>query len=197
MGNYHARDMAVLRAKIAGFPIVLASATPSAETLQNVADGKYRRLCLTSRFGGATLPTIETIDMRQNRPEPYTITGYTDDTPPRPGYISPLLCDAIAQTLAASHQVMLFINRRGFAPIVQCKKCGWVARCPDCSVGMTYHKNIGKLMCHMCGRMTPMPQQCPECGDVVSCRGAGLEKFKKKFTHDSQRRALRWCPVIQ
>lgn len=180
MGNYHARDMAVLRAKIAGFPIVLASATPSAETLQNVADGKYRRLCLTSRFGGATLPTIETIDMRQNRPEPYTITGYTDDTPPRPGYISPLLCDAIAQTLAASHQVMLFINRRGFAPIVQCKKCGWVARCPDCSVGMTYHKNIGKLMCHMCGRMTPMPQQCPECGDVVSCRGAGLEKIQEE-----------------
>ena len=180
MGNYHARDMAVLRAKISGFPIVLASATPSAETLQNVADGKYRCLKLTSRFGGASLPTIETIDLREHRPMPYTMMGDDDSDAPRTGYLSPVLCDAITQTLGAGHQVMLFINRRGFAPIVQCKKCGWVAQCPDCSIGMTYHKRTDKLMCHMCGRMMPMPSRCPCCGDTVSLRGAGLEKIQEE-----------------
>ena len=182
MGNYHARDMAVLRAKIAGFPIVLASATPSAETLQNVADGKYQLLKLTSRFGGASMPTIATIDMRAGRPEPYSLPSDDKDAPPRVGYLSPALCDEIHQTLTAGRQVMLFINRRGFAPIVQCKKCGWVAQCPDCSVGMTYHKHMGKLLCHMCGRVAPMPDKCPECGDTVSCRGAGLEKIQEEVS---------------
>ena len=182
MGNYHARDMAVLRAKISGFPIVLTSATPSAETLQNVADGKYRCLKLTSRFGGATVPTIETIDMRANRPLPYNLPSDDDDAAPQNGYLSPNLCNAIQETLNAGRQTMLFINRRGFAPIVQCKKCGWVAQCPDCSVGMTYHKHMGKLLCHMCGRMAPMPTKCPNCGDNVSCRGAGLEKIQEEVS---------------
>lgn len=180
MGNYHARDMAVLRAKISGFPIVLASATPSAETLQNVADGKYLRLRLTSRFGGASLPKIETIDMREHRPEQYVLATDNDDTPPHTGYLSPVLCDAVRETLGAGRQSMLFINRRGFAPIVQCKKCGWVAQCPDCSVGMTYHRHIGKLLCHMCGRTAPVPEHCPVCGDAVSYRGAGLEKIQEE-----------------
>lgn len=180
MGNYHARDMAVLRAKISGFPIVLASATPSAETLQNVADGKYLRLRLTSRFGGASLPKIETIDMREHRPEQYVLATDSDDTPPHTGYLSPVLCDAVRETLGAGRQSMLFINRRGFAPIVQCKKCGWVAQCPDCSVGMTYHRHIGKLLCHMCGRTAPVPERCPVCGDAVSYRGAGLEKIQEE-----------------
>ena len=182
MGNYHARDMAVLRAKISGFPIVLTSATPSAETLQNVADGKYRCLKLTSRFGGATVPTIETIDMRANRPLPYNLPSDDDAAAPQNGYLSPNLCNAIQETLNAGRQTMLFINRRGFAPIVQCKKCGWVAQCPDCSVGMTYHKHMGKLLCHMCGRMAPMPTKCPNCGDNVSCRGAGLEKIQEEVS---------------
>ncbi len=182
MGNYHARDMAVLRAKIAGFPIVLASATPSAETLQNVSDGKYKCLKLTSRFGGASLPKIETIDMRENRPVQYELSTDTDDTPPHTGFLSPVLCDAMRETLNAGHQIMLFINRRGFAPIVQCKKCGWVATCPDCSVGMTYHKHLEKLLCHMCGRTMPVPNKCPTCGDVISYRGAGLEKIQEEVT---------------
>ena len=182
MGNYHARDMAVLRAKISGFPIVLTSATPSAETLQNVADGKYRCLKLTARFGGATVPTIETIDMRANRPLPYNLPSDDDAAAPQNGYLSPNLCSAIQETLNAGRQTMLFINRRGFAPIVQCKKCGWVAQCPDCSVGMTYHKHMGKLLCHMCGRMAPMPTKCPNCGDNVSCRGAGLEKIQEEVS---------------
>lgn len=180
MGNYHARDMAVLRAKISGFPIVLASATPSAETLQNVADGKYKQLRLTSRFGGASLPKIETIDLREDKPEQYKISSGTEESAPQTGYLSQGLCETIRETLGAGHQVMLFINRRGFAPVVQCKKCGWVAQCPDCSVGMTYHKQLGKLLCHMCGRTTTLLEKCPVCGDAVSYRGAGLEKIQEE-----------------
>lgn len=177
MGNYHARDMAVLRGKIAGFPVVLASATPSAETLQNVASGKYQVLRLTSRVGGAQLPKIETIDLRENRPEPYQVSDVVNN-----GFLSVPLCNAISDTIAAHRQVMLFINRRGFAPIVQCKKCGWVAGCPDCSVGMTYHRAVGKLLCHMCGRTAPMPTKCPDCGGDVSMRGAGLEKIAEEVS---------------
>lgn len=180
MGNYHARDMAVLRAKIADFPVILASATPSAETLENVNAGKYTRLKLTSRFGGATLPVIETIDMRKNKPASYSLPDEEKDTLAHTGFLSPDLCTAIQNTLDAKQQVMLFINRRGFAPIVQCKKCGWVATCPDCSVGMTYHKNLKKLLCHMCGRTATLPEKCPNCNDDVSMRGAGLEKIQEE-----------------
>ncbi|MBE6461036.1 MAG: primosomal protein N' [Alphaproteobacteria bacterium] len=175
MGNYHARDMAILRAKIAGFPVVLASATPAAETIENVNVGKYSRLKLTSRFGGAQMPEITTIDLRENRPDSYTVND-TEQT----GFLSKPLCDAIAETIGAGHQVMLFINRRGFAPIVQCKKCGWTATCPDCSVGMTYHKRVGKLLCHMCGRTAPLNKACPDCGTDVSMRGVGLEKIQEE-----------------
>lgn len=175
MGNYHARDMAILRAKISGIPVVLASATPSAETLENVNLGKYQQLKLTSRFGGAQLPDISTIDLRENRPESYTV-----DETEQTGFLSQPLCDALAETLSAGHQAMLFINRRGFAPITQCKKCGWTSVCPECSVGMTYHKRIGKLLCHMCGRTMPMPKACPDCGGDVSMRGVGLEKIEQE-----------------
>ena len=175
MGNYHARDMAILRAKISGIPVVLASATPSAETLENVNLGKYQQLKLTSRFGGAQLPDISTIDLRENRPESYTV-----DETEQTGFLSQPLCDALAETLSAGHQAMLFINRRGFAPITQCKKCGWTSVCPECSVGMTYHKRIGKLLCHMCGRTMPMPKTCPDCGGDVSMRGVGLEKIEQE-----------------
>ena len=180
MGNYHARDMAILRAAIAGFPVVLASATPAAETLENVATGKYIGLKLTSRFGGATLPKIETIDLRENRPDAYK-TSTADDAPEIAGALSVPLCDAIRETLGNKQQVMLFINRRGFAPIVQCKKCGWTATCPDCSVGMTYHKRIGKLLCHMCGRTEPMPEKCLNCDGDVSTRGTGIEKIQEEI----------------
>ncbi len=175
MGNYHARDMAILRAKIAGIPVVLASATPSAETLENVNLGKYTQLKLTSRFGGAQLPEITTIDLREHRPDTYIIDGTE-----QPGFLSQPLCDAIAQTLSAGHQVMLFINRRGFAPITQCKKCGWTSVCPECSVGMTYHKRIGKMLCHICGRTGAMPKTCPDCGGDISMRGVGLEKIEQE-----------------
>ena len=175
MGNYHARDMAILRAKIAGFPVVLASATPAAETVENVNLGKYSCLRLTSRFGGAQLPEISTLDLRENRPE-----AYETDAGTQTGFLSGPMCDAIRDTLAAGHQVMLFINRRGFAPIVQCNKCGWVATCPDCSVGMTYHKRVGKLLCHMCGRTSPLNKTCPDCGASLTMRGVGLEKIQEE-----------------
>ena len=181
MGNYHARDMAILRAKITGFPVVLASATPSFETLYNVARGKYNRLRLMSRFGGATLPKIETIDMREQRPESYKTDKDSDKE--ISGNLSPKLCAEISETLNQHKQVMLFINRRGFAPIVQCKKCGWVAECPDCSIGLNYHKNLGKLVCHMCGKMHDLPSVCPQCKNEVSMRGAGLEKIEEEVLH--------------
>ena len=176
MGNYHARDMAILRAKISGFPVVLASATPSAETLENVNLAKYKHLKLTSRFGGAKLPEITTIDLRENRPMSYLVNDVEQT-----GFLSPQLCSAIEETLAAQHQVMLFINRRGFAPIVQCKKCGWIATCSECSVGMTYHKRVGKLLCHMCGRTATLMRVCPDCGADVTMRGVGLEKIQEEL----------------
>ena len=176
MGNYHARDMAILRANISGFPVILASATPSTETMHNVALGKYKRLRLTSRFGGAQMPTIETIDMRDNRPESYKF-GEDEFS----GNLSKKLCEEIALTLENKKQVMLFINRRGFAPIVQCKKCGWVAHCPDCSMSLNYHKHINKLVCHMCGHMENVPTICPQCKNNVSTRGAGLEKIEQEI----------------
>ena len=175
MGNYHARDMAILRAKISGVPVVLASATPSAETFENVNLGKYVHLRLMSRFGGASLPEIKTIDLREHRPTTYDFSGKTQS-----GFLSKPLCDAISETLSMGHQVMLFINRRGFAPITQCKKCGWTCACPECSVGMTYHQRIKKMLCHMCGRTTAVPQKCPDCGEDVSMRGAGLEKIEQE-----------------
>lgn len=176
MGNYHGRDMAILRAKLSGFPVVLASATPSEETMHNIERGRFGHLVLRSRYGGAELPKVETIDLREHRPDEY----HVDSDNVTPGALSPILCSEIADTIAAHHQVMLFINRRGFAPIVQCKKCGWVATCPDCSVGMTYHKRIGKLLCHMCGRTMTLPDACPDCGGDVSMRGAGLEKIEEE-----------------
>lgn len=175
MGNYHARDMAVLRASISGIPVVLASATPAAETLENVSLGRYKQLKLTSRFGGAQLPDISTIDLRENRPDVYLADG-AEQT----GFLSRPLCDAISDALAQHQQIMLFINRRGFAPITQCKKCGWTSVCPDCSVGMTYHKRIGKMLCHMCGRTQIVPKVCSDCGSDVSMRGIGLEKIEQE-----------------
>jgi primosomal protein N' (replication factor Y) len=141
---------------------------------------------MTSRFGGAQMPAIETIDMRKERPEKYAPN--TNET----GNLSPALCSKITETIGAGQQVMLFINRRGFSPIVHCKNCGWHAECPDCSVGMTYHKkcrvlsvecrvnqdNSSTLLCHICGKAMPMPSVCPECGGVLTHTGIGVEKIE-------------------
>ena len=118
-------------------------------------------------------------DLRENRPQSYSKPG--DETMDVVGALSMPMCDAINETLQNHQQVMLFINRRGFAPIVGCKKCGWTATCDDCSVGMTYHKRIGKLLCHMCGRTEAMPDKCPVCSGEVSTRGAGVEKIQEEI----------------
>jgi primosomal protein N' (replication factor Y) len=195
MGNYHARDMAILRGSISGFPIILASATPSAETVKKISDGAYKCSRLTARFGGAAIPSVELIDMRKkcgvwsvecgisdtvNKNNKDVAVG--DATTPHSTlhtpHLSPALCAAIDDTLAAGQQAMLFINRRGFAPIVQCKSCGWHADCRDCSIGMTYHKKVGKLLCHCCGKTMTMPTNCPDCNaTAVSTTGTGVEKI--------------------
>jgi primosomal protein N' (replication factor Y) len=178
MGNYHARDMAVLRAGMENFPIILASATPSAETINNVNLGKYQRLQLRSRFSGASLPTTKTIDLRTDKPESYEFNNATQR-----GNLSPSLCDELRATLDAGHQAMLFINRRGYAPIVGCKNCGWFADCPDCSVGMTHHRSNNSLLCHICGRHTPMPKKCPVCGNTdLNMSGIGIEKIAEEVS---------------
>ncbi len=177
MGNYNARDMAILRASISNFPIILASATPSFETIKNVFDGKYKQIKLHSRYAGASLPKIETVDLRIKENKLQTS---------EPGNISVPLQNAIQETLDSNQQVMLFINRRGFAPIVQCKSCGWVAQCPDCSAGMTLHKKTNRLLCHICGHFENVPNKCPKCGGTeITNRGSGIEKIaeevKQKF----------------
>jgi len=170
MGNYHARDMAILRGKTENFPVILASATPAMETLRNALDGKYIHLKLKSRFGGASMPIIETIDFRKNEEHSNS------------GFISTTLLNALEKTLADGQQAMLFINRRGYAPIVQCKQCGWHAACPDCSVGMTHHKKNNSLLCHVCGHTQPMQKKCPDCGnDDLTISGAGLEKIQEEI----------------
>ena len=179
MGNYHGRDMAILRAKLSNFPVVLASATPSEETMRNVELGRYGHLVLKSRYGGAELPKIETVDLRESKPVEYCANSESDKV--QSGCLSPILCTAISEVLNKHQQTMLFINRRGFAPVVQCKKCGWIATCPDCSIGMTYHKKLGKLLCHICGHTMALPSNCPDCGGDVSMRGAGLEKIEEEI----------------
>ncbi|MCL2369389.1 MAG: primosomal protein N' [Alphaproteobacteria bacterium] len=170
MGNYHARDMAILRASISDFPIILASATPSAETIKNISDGKYKHHILTSRFGGASLPSIELVDLRKN------------EINNQQSAISNTLSNAITETLANKQQVMLFINRRGFAHIIQCKNCGWCATCTECSCGMTHHKKTNNLICHVCGRRASMPAKCTDCTGEVSMRGIGVEKIYEEAT---------------
>lgn len=171
MGSYHARDMAILRAHINSFPVVLASATPSAETIHKVQIGAYSVSHLHSRFGGATMPKIELIDLRQNSPAPINNQ--------RTWLTEPLVL-AMEQTLAKRQQSMLFINRRGYAPITVCQKCGHNINCPDCSIGMVYHQKTGKLQCHYCGNSAPVPTKCPNCGteNLMTHTGVGIERIR-------------------
>ncbi|MDR0319119.1 MAG: primosomal protein N' [Rickettsiales bacterium] len=179
-GSYHARDMAVLRAKMLDIPIVLASATPSVETLRNVADGKYSASVLPSRFGGASLPSVEIVDLRKLPP-----CGGVGDSVAGGGskkYLSKPLLSEISETLKAGQQIMLFLNRRGFSPNVFCESCGAAVECPDCSVGMTYHQRFRKMLCHYCGRRMPVPAVCPKCGKAeMQMEGAGVEKIEKEL----------------
>ncbi|MEY4269899.1 MAG: hypothetical protein RLZZ58_1115 [Pseudomonadota bacterium] len=163
---YHARDVAVMRGKIEGFPVILASATPALESLAQVDSGRYRRIALPDRFGGASLPTIRAIDM-------------TQDPPDRGSWIAPSLVAALADRLAKGEQSLLFLNRRGFAPLTLCRTCGHRMQCPHCTAWMVEHRLVQRLACHHCGHVMPPPRACPECKEedsLVAC-GPGVERI--------------------
>jgi primosomal protein N' (replication factor Y) len=163
---YHARDMAVARAHQGGFPVVLVSATPSLESVVNSEVGRYERLFLPARHGGATLPEIGLIDMRRDRP------------PPRK-FLSPVLVQAVNDTLAAGEQSLLFLNRRGYAPLTLCRACGHRMQCPNCTAWLVEHRYQGLLRCHHCDHAEPIPANCPGCdnaGSFVPC-GPGVERI--------------------
>jgi primosomal protein N' (replication factor Y) len=166
---YHARDLAVARAKFAGAPIVLASATPSLETLQNARTGRYAHVRLPSRPGSAVLPEIELVDMRAHPPEPGR-------------WLSPKLVTAMQETLARGEQVLLFLNRRGYAPLVLCGACGHRLTSPGTDSCLSEHRYSGRLVCHLTGFSMPKPEACPQCGAKGSLKpvGPGVERIEEE-----------------
>jgi primosomal protein N' (replication factor Y) len=167
---YHARDLAVKRAQLEGAVVILGSATPSLETLENARRGRYRRLELPARIDDRPLPTVELVDLRKLRRPGQDLA---------PGLLSPRLVDALAETVAAGQQAILFLNRRGFETLVVCEGCGEEARCPDCSLALTHHARRGLLLCHACGRSERMDSKCPSCGGVRFGVGVGTEQVEE------------------
>jgi primosomal protein N' (replication factor Y) len=166
---YQARDMAVVRARLTGIPIVLVSATPSLETVQNIAAGRYGSLHLPDRHGGALLPAIAAIDMRI-------------DKPPRQSWLSPTLRAALTEVLGGGEQAMLFLNRRGYAPLTLCRACGHRLQCPRCTTWLVEHRLAGRLQCHHCGFLTPLPNACPHCRAeaMMAACGPGVERLAEE-----------------
>ncbi|TIN42611.1 MAG: primosomal protein N' [Mesorhizobium sp.] len=166
---YNARDMAVVRGHIGGFPVVLASATPSVESRVNASQGRYSRAVLSARFAEAALPDLKTIDMRRAPPA-------------RGGFLSPVLLGHMRQTLERKEQSLLFLNRRGYAPLTLCRVCGHRFGCPVCSAWLVEHRFRGQLVCHHCGHNERRPEACPECGTLdhlVAC-GPGVERIAEE-----------------
>ncbi|MFP7674238.1 primosomal protein N' [Marivita sp. S0852] len=166
---YNARDMAVLRASICQAQVILASATPSLESWANADAGKYAKLELTSRFGAAILPEMRAIDMR------------TEDLPGS-RWISPTLQRAVQQRLNQNEQALLFINRRGYAPVTICRACGHQIGCDHCDARMVEHRFLKRLVCHQCGETKPMPAACPSCEaeDRLAAVGPGVERLAEE-----------------
>jgi primosomal protein N' (replication factor Y) len=167
--HYHARDMAVVRGSIAKIPVVLASATPSVESEVNARRGRYRRIHLPERFGGAHLPSIEAIDMRR-------------EGPPRGRFISPRLAEAVQTSLERKQQALLFLNRRGYAPLTLCRACGFRLQCPNCDAWLVDHRFKRRLVCHHCGFSMPPPAECPNCHATESFAavGPGVERLEQE-----------------
>lgn len=166
---YNARDMAVARGYIGSFPVVLSSATPSIESRVNAESGRYRRIVLPARYKEAALPHLQAVDMRK--------------TPPKSGrFISPPLESALAKTLAKGQQSLLFLNRRGYAPLTLCRVCGHRFQCPNCSSWLVEHRFRNELMCHHCGYHEPVPEACPQCGalDHLAACGPGVERIAEE-----------------
>ena len=167
---YHARDMAVVRGRIEHCPVVLASATPSLESYVNAASGRYAHLKLARRHGLAVMPEVRLIDMRADRGEVGT-------------FLSPPLRQALAATLGAGEQAMLFLNRRGYAPLTLCEACGHKLTCPNCAAWLVEHRYRRRLVCHHCGFETATPPACPQCraeGTFIAC-GPGVERVAEEF----------------
>lgn len=167
---YHARDMAVVRARLEAIPLVLVSATPSLETVTNVIRGRYQEVTLPSRHGGSDLAEVALIDMRK-------------DGPSRGHWLSPALMKALEETFAAKDQAMLFLNRRGYAPLTLCRTCGHRMQCPRCTAWLVEHRQHGRLQCHHCGFQTKQPEICPNCEDkdsLVPC-GPGVERLAEEI----------------
>ena len=166
---YHARDMAVLRASEEGAPVVLASATPSLESWTNAEAGKYARLDLPERHGQAVMPAIRLVDLRR-------------DAPGRDRWISETLAEAVRARIGRGEQAMLFLNRRGYAPLTLCRACGHMIACPHCDARLVTHRLRGRLLCHQCGHEEPLPRACPECGrdDRLSVAGPGVERIAEE-----------------
>ena len=171
--NYQGRDMAVVRAKLEGFPIVLSTATPALETLNNVEEGKYDCVKLTSRFAAAELPEIKVIDLKKDKP----VKGSWGVS-----WLAPSLVAALKENLAKNEQSMLFLNRRGYAPLTICRDCGHRIQCPNCTSWLTEHRTQKKLICHHCGFSMSMPKECPECHSeegLTAC-GPGVERIAEE-----------------
>lgn len=168
-GIYNARDMALVRARLSQGVCVLVSATPSLETESNVRGGKYQHIHLNSRYGGAQMPTVVLVDMRK-----ITLPSNT--------WLSPFLRQELEKTLSQGEQAMLFLNRRGYAPLTLCHACGDRLMCPDCSISLVHHKSSNKLMCHHCGYTQYEPLKCPACQAENSYRaiGPGVERIHEE-----------------
>jgi primosomal protein N' (replication factor Y) len=168
---YNARDMAVVRAQLGSIPIVLASATPALETLLNTEHGRYQTLQLPDRYGTAKPPVIETIDMRAEKMSLQS-------------WISPTLQKALSETFSEKEQAMLFLNRRGYAPLTLCRTCGHRLQCPSCSAWLVEHRQIKKLQCHHCGYNANLPNLCPDCKnkDSFAACGPGVERLEEEVT---------------
>jgi primosomal protein N' (replication factor Y) (superfamily II helicase) len=164
--RYNARDVAVIRARFEGVPVILASATPALESLQLAEAGVYQKVDLPDRFGGATLPSIEVLDLRLEAPE-------------RGRWLAPKLVKKLRERLEKGEQSLLFLNRRGYAPLTLCRHCGYRFQCPNCSAWLVEHRLSRRLACHHCGHQVPPPEECPECHTpdcLVAC-GPGVERI--------------------
>ena len=164
--QYHARDTAVMRGKFENIPVILSTATPPIESRHMVELGRYREVSLPERFAGASLPDIRAINL-------------TQDPPPRGRWLAPQLVSEIEANLDRGEQSLLFLNRRGFAPLTLCRHCGHRFQCPNCTAWMVEHRLMHRLACHHCGHVMPPPKACPECGEedsLVAC-GPGVERI--------------------
>jgi len=169
--QYHARDVAVMRGKFEDIPVILSSATPAIETRHMVEIGRYREVTLSERYAGATMPDIRAIDL-------------TQDPPPRGRWLAPSLVAELEANLERGEQSLLFLNRRGFAPLTLCRHCGHRFQCPNCTAWMVEHRLMHRLACHHCGHVMPPPKACPECGEedsLVAC-GPGVERIADEVT---------------